>query len=103
MIFLVRHAHADYTPDEMRGLSEAGRAAALRVAGLLERERVTAAEGARERNVVVASHGNALALFLRTIDPDVDFAFWAQMTFPAVFAVDVNSDRWSYRRCPPGG
>ena len=160
----------------MRGLSEAGRAAALRVADLLEGERVAAivtspylraiqtvqpladrlgltiaieedlreralatgpiadvrgaieaswrdfdlaypggescneaqarvsrairsiAEDARERSVVVASHGNALALFMRTLDPSVGFTFWSQMTFPDVFAVDVNGDRWSYRR-----
>lgn len=33
--YLVRHAHANWTPDEMRPLSAAGRAAALRVADAL--------------------------------------------------------------------
>jgi 2,3-bisphosphoglycerate-dependent phosphoglycerate mutase len=176
MIFLVRHAHSDYSPDEMRGLSESGRAAALRVADLLAcehvamivsspyrravetvqpladrlgvsiaieddlrerrlsagpvedvraaieatwrnfdfahpggessstaQERVSRAigrivEDARDRNVVIASHGNALALFLRTIDPAVGFAFWSRMSLPDVFSVDVSRDPWSYQR-----
>ena len=51
------------------------------------------------RHVAVASHGNALALFLRTLDPAVDFAFWARMTTPDVYVVDVDSERqWTYRR-----
>ena len=36
MLFLVRHAHSDYGPDEMRALSESGQRAAQRVADLLE-------------------------------------------------------------------
>ena len=36
MLFLVRHAHSDYGPDEMRPLSESGHRAAQRVADLLE-------------------------------------------------------------------
>lgn len=35
MIFLLRHAHSDYAPDEMRALSLSGRAAAARVADVL--------------------------------------------------------------------
>lgn len=37
-LFLVRHAHADYRPDEMRPLSAKGRLDALRVADILEPE-----------------------------------------------------------------
>ncbi len=37
-LFLVRHAHADYRPDEMRPLSAGGRLDALRVAEILEPE-----------------------------------------------------------------
>jgi broad specificity phosphatase PhoE len=177
MLFLVRHAHSDYSPDDTRGLSESGRMAAVRIADLLEdrgiaaivsspytraiqtvqpladrigiaiqvdpdlRERhlsagplddfqrcleatwrdfdlaypggeSSAAAQARvsraigrvlafgsDRNVVVASHGNALALFLRTIDSKVDFGFWAKMSTPDVYAVAPrNETAWSYRR-----
>ena len=35
MLYLVRHAHADWQPDETRPLSESGRAAAQAIAGLL--------------------------------------------------------------------
>ena len=178
MLFLVRHAHSDYGPDEMRALSESGQRAAQRVADLLEvrgvavivsspytravqtvqpladrlgisivvdadlRERQLSAgpvddfqrwlaatwsdfdlaypggessaaaqkrvsrairrtvEAAGDRTVVVSSHGNALALFLRTIDSTVDFQFWAKMSVPDVYAVEVprGETPWSYRR-----
>jgi broad specificity phosphatase PhoE len=56
-------------------------------------------DGSEGRHVVVASHGNALALFLRTLDAAVDFAFWARMTTPDVYVVDVAGARpWTYRR-----
>ena len=177
MLFLVRHAHSDYVPDEMRALSESGQRAAQRVADLLEdrgvavivsspytravqtvqpladrlgisiavdadlrerqlsagplddfqrwleatwndfdlaypggessaaaQERVSRAirrtvEAAGDRTVVVSSHGNALALFLRTIDSTVDFQFWSKMSVPDVYAVEVRRETpWSYRR-----
>ena len=177
MLFLVRHAHSDYSPDEMRGLSESGRRAAQRVADLLEDQRIAMIVSSpytraiqtvqpladrvgvsirvdpdlRERhlsagplddfrrsleatwrdfdlaypggessvsaqvrvsqtirrvvaaagdcNVVVASHGNALALFLRTLDSQVDFGFWQKMSLPDVFAVEPQGEMpWSFRR-----
>ena len=177
MVYLIRHAHSAYSPDEMRELSPSGHAAAKHVADLLEgravsrivsspytraiqtvqpladrlgvaveiqpdlRERLLCTEvlddfygplerawrdfdfcypgaessaaaqdrvrtaierivdGSEGRHVVVASHGNALALFLRTLDAAVDFAFWARMTTPDVYVVDVGIARpWTYRR-----
>lgn len=51
------------------------------------------------RNVVIATHGNALALFLRTLDARVDFAFWNGMSLPDVYAVEPRpDDAWSYWR-----
>lgn len=177
MLFLVRHAHSDYSPDEMRGLSQKGLKAAQRIADLLESQNVAAivsspytraleavqpladrlnlsirierdlrerhlsagplddfqrsleatwrdfdlahpggessavaqlrvsraigrvVESAAGRNVVVASHGNALALFLHTLDPKIDFAFWMGMSMPDVYAVATErAVPWSYRR-----
>lgn len=177
MLFLVRHAHSDYSPDEMRALSASGRVEAQRIADVLEghgiahiysspytravetlqpladrlrlpiqvdhdlRERHLSAgplddfqrfleatwrdfdvaypggessstaqarvrsaihriAGAAEgRNVAIATHGNALALFLRTLDSRVDFDFWARMSMPDVYAIDgANPSAWSYRR-----
>jgi 2,3-bisphosphoglycerate-dependent phosphoglycerate mutase len=176
MLYLVRHAHSVYTPDEMRELSPSGHAAARRVAELLAgsgvsrivsspytraiqtvrplaerlgisieidadlRERLlctevlddfhgplenvwrdfefaypggesSAAAQTRVRkaierilehseghSVAVASHGNALALFLRTLDASVDFDFWMQMSTPDVYEVDVARLGWPYRR-----
>lgn len=177
MLFLVRHAHADYSPDEMRGLSDAGHQQSERVADLLHRQDVAAiisspytraiqtvqplADRLRmgiqidpdlrerhlssgplddfkasleatwrdldlaypggessaaaqtrvsaairriaaltdSRNIVIATHGNALALFLRTLDSNVDFAFWTRMSLPDVYAVATDpAGAWSYRR-----
>jgi 2,3-bisphosphoglycerate-dependent phosphoglycerate mutase len=173
VLYLVRHAHSDFGPDEMRELSASGRADAERVADLLQhrevslivsspytravqtvqpladrlripiqidddlRERllctdVVADFGARlevvwrdfdfsypggessadaqarvrgaisriarqadGRNVAIASHGNALALFLRTLDPTVDLAFWARMSMPDVYIIEGPN---TYRR-----
>jgi broad specificity phosphatase PhoE len=114
----------------MRSLSGEGRAAAQRIARLLQHldvalivsspytravqtarpladrmgsrvcgaiERITAQ--AAGRTAVIASHGNALALFLRTLDPAVDLAFWARMSMPDVYAVeDLHADARGYHR-----
>jgi broad specificity phosphatase PhoE len=176
MLYLVRHAHSVYTPDEMRELSPSGHEAAGRVAELLAgssvsrivsspytraiqtvrplaerlgisieidadlRERVlstavlddfhgslervwrdfelaypggesSAAAQTRVRNaidrvlersdgqsVAVASHGNALALFLRTLDTSIDFEFWTRLSTPDVYEVDVARPGRPYRR-----
>ncbi len=176
MLYLVRHAHSDYTPDEMRELSSSGSIAAQRVADALAscgiaaiysspytravqtvtplaerlglaiqiepelRERYLSvgplpdfqrsledtwrdfdlaypgaessaaaqarvsgairriAAATRGCHVAIASHGNALSLFLLTLDPNVDFAFWMRMSLPDVYAVDTDSSDWSFRR-----
>ena len=53
---------------------------------------------ADRRSVVIATHGNALSLFLHTLDARVNFAFWNRMSLPDVYAVETRSDTWSYRR-----
>lgn len=73
---------------------ESSAAAQIRVARAIRR---TAALGG-SRDIVIATHGNALSLFLRTLDARVDFAFWNGMSLPDVYAVDTRPDAWSYRR-----
>ena len=178
----MRHAHSEYSADEMRGLSDTGHQQSQRVADLLQGEDVAAIVSSpysraiqtvrplatrlgmaiqidhdlRERhlsseplddfkasleatwldfdmvypggessaaaqvrvsravtrtaalgaghNVVIATHGNALALFLRTLDSRVDFAFWSRMSMPDVYAVATHpEDAWSYLRVWPQG
>lgn len=176
MLFLVRHAHSPFSQDEMRPLSPAGHAAAVRVADLLEDAGITRVVSSpytravqtvrpladrlglpvdiepdlRERRlcdeivddvqrriervwtdfmfafpngessaaaqdrvrhavdriageaggqrVAIASHGNALALYLRTLDPAVDFGFWSRMSQPDVYAVGQYHDGRPFRR-----
>lgn len=69
--------------------------------------RVTQAIGelaARHRGetIAVASHGNALALYLGTIDPGFDFAQWKAMRNPDLFCVvhDGEHATWDGARMP---
>ncbi len=45
--------------------------------------------------VAVASHGNALALFLNSIDGSFGFKEWQQMQNPHVFRVQFSNGTWS--------
>ena len=161
--YLVRHAHAEWTPDENRPLSGRGRADAEQVADVLGGVPITAvyaspARRAREtiaplavrlglpiqivpdlreralchgavkatwsnpsfahpggesnavaqrrgvavvhrlqerhpdKHVVLATHGNLLALVLQRFDARVDFAFWRSLTMPDVYALRVSVD-----------
>lgn len=51
-VYLVRHAHADWTPDEARPLSPQGRAAALSVADLLSVRTVAAIYSSTSRRAI---------------------------------------------------
>jgi 2,3-bisphosphoglycerate-dependent phosphoglycerate mutase len=168
-VYLVRHAHAAWAPDESRPLSESGRAAAVTIAGLLSaipvaaiysspaqrsiqtvellgqrlgvrvdivpelRERhlpvvsagdferivreawrvPTHATGDGESNrmaqtrglaavhqfierhagqhVVVATHGNLLALILNGLDPSFGYEFWRELSFPDVYELEFEA------------
>lgn len=74
---------------------ESSAAAQARVSRAIRRIAATC-EG---RDVVISTHGNALSLFLHTLDASVDFAFWNRMSLPDVYSVTIHPDeRWSYRR-----
>jgi broad specificity phosphatase PhoE len=167
-IYLVRHAHADWSPDEDRPLSAQGRTAARRVAEVLasspidgiysspaRRARETVAPlaerlglpvlvepdlherqlgdstgmsfeqaveatwrdplfaypagesnaAAQQRGVavvqrllqhaggqlVVATHGNLLALVLQHLDPRVGFLFWQSLSMPDIYRLTLSS------------
>jgi len=44
--------------------------------------------------VILASHGNLIALALNAFMPSVDYAFWESMPMPAVFRLIRAGDRW---------
>lgn len=165
--YLVRHAHAEWTPDENRPLSARGQGDALRVAEVLQAHLIVAIyasparrarqtvtplatqlglpihiapelserrlcagaaddfEGAvratwadpsfshpggesnaaaQERgvrlvrrlaeqypagHVVLATHGNLLALVLQHYDPSIDYHFWRSLTMPDVYRLGL--------------
>jgi 2,3-bisphosphoglycerate-dependent phosphoglycerate mutase len=166
--YLVRHAHAEWTPDENRPLSARGNRDADRVADVLHRfpiagiysspfcrarqtviplayrldlpihrvpelrerqlcegsvgdffeavrvtwvdpffahpggesnaaaqQRVVAIiRGLQDRypteHLVLATHGNLLALLLQHFDPSIDFLFWKSLTMPDIFRLDTS-------------
>ena len=168
-VYLVRHAHADWSPDESRPLSESGRVAAETLAGLLSAipvaaiysspaqrsiqtvellaqrlgVRVDVVAELRERHVpavpagdfermvretwrvpthatadgesnvvaqtrgvaavhrfitrhagqhvVVATHGNLLALILNGFDPSFGYEFWRALSFPDVYELEFEA------------
>jgi len=42
----------------------------------------------QSEHVVVGTHGNVLSLFLRSLDPSVDFQFWKDLPHASVYPVD---------------
>ena len=168
--YLVRHAHADWTPDENRPLSTRGREDAGRVADILEpypigaiyaspyrrarqtigplasrlglpvclepdlRERelgdiatedffravertwrdpafaypagetntaaqrrgVAVVQGLQAQyvteHIVLATHGNLMALLLQGFHPSLDFAFWKSLTMPDIYLLRFDRD-----------
>lgn len=170
IVFLVRHAHADWIPDENRPLSAEGHKDALRVADILHRFPITTicsspARRARQtieplatrlglhvrsvselqerrlcgspvdgfleavrrtwadpsfafpggepncaaqrrgvavlrrllarhptEHLVLATHGNLLALLLQHFDPSVDFVFWKALTKPDIYELNICAE-----------
>ncbi len=168
VIYFVRHAHADWVPDEQRPLSPQGAGDARQIAALLDTKPITAIYSSpacravqtveplaarlklsirtiydlRERelsqtpvanfmeavqhtwndptyalpsgesncvaqqrgvqvvnllmhhhpheHIVIATHGNLLALILQHYDPSVNFTFWQSLTMPDVYQLQVD-------------
>ena len=44
--------------------------------------------------VILASHGNLIALALNAFMPNVDYAFWESIPMPAVFTLIRDGSRW---------
>jgi broad specificity phosphatase PhoE len=45
--------------------------------------------------VIVASHGNLIALALHAFMPNVDYKFWESIPMPAVFTLTRDGNRWT--------
>jgi 2,3-bisphosphoglycerate-dependent phosphoglycerate mutase len=87
---VIEHCWADASfalPGGESNLACANRVAQA-VAGLVARHRGEA--------IAVASHGNALALYLGTIDPGFGFAQWKAMRNPDLFRVVHDGERMSW-------
>jgi 2,3-bisphosphoglycerate-dependent phosphoglycerate mutase len=76
----------DYAPPG----GETSRVAQARVVRVLD----TIASRHRAGTVILASHGNLIALALNAFLPNVDYAFWESIPMPAVFTLIREGDRW---------
>ncbi len=80
----------DYAPPA----GESSREAQARVVRVLDKIRDRHSGG----TVMLASHGNLIALALNAIMPGVDYAFWESIPTPAVFTLIRDRSGWSVRR-----
>ncbi|HEV2170699.1 MAG TPA: histidine phosphatase family protein [Candidatus Binatus sp.] len=81
----------DYAPPG----GESGRVAQARVIRVLDTIAMRHASG----TVIVASHGNLIALALHACMPEiVDYEFWESIPMPAVFTLVRNGKAWQLDR-----
>jgi 2,3-bisphosphoglycerate-dependent phosphoglycerate mutase len=69
---------------------ESGRVAQARVVRVLD----TIASRHSSGTVILASHGNLIALALHAFMPGVDYEFWESIPMPAVFTLTRDGSRW---------
>jgi 2,3-bisphosphoglycerate-dependent phosphoglycerate mutase len=80
----------DYAPPG----GESGRAAQTRIVRVLD----TIASRHSAGTVMLASHGNLIALALHAFTPSVDYEFWESIPMPAVFTLIRDGSRWRRAR-----
>jgi 2,3-bisphosphoglycerate-dependent phosphoglycerate mutase len=86
------HLERSWTnPDYEPPGSETGRAAQRRALRVLDLLRAHYPDGGR---VLVASHGNLIALMLQALEPAVDFAFHMAMPLPALYHLEHDGIGW---------
>jgi len=76
----------DYAPPG----GESGRIAQARVVRVLD----TIASRYSSGTVILASHGNLIALALHAFTPGVDYEFWESIPMPAVYTLIRDGSRW---------
>jgi 2,3-bisphosphoglycerate-dependent phosphoglycerate mutase len=76
----------DYAPPG----GETGRDAQARIVRVLD----TIAARHSTGIVILASHGNLIALALNAFMPNVDYAFWESIPMPAIFTLLRDGHRW---------
>src|ERR1700735_2306444 len=80
----------DYAPPG----GETSREAQARVVRVLDMVAARHAGGI----VILASHGNLIALALNAFMPSVDYTFWESIPMPAVFTLIREERRWRYEK-----
>ena len=80
----------DYAPSG----GETSRDAQARVVRVLD----TIATRHEAGTVILASHGNLIALALHAFMENVDYAFWESIPMPAVYTLIRDGSRWQYNQ-----
>ncbi len=86
-----RHSWEDF--DYALAGGESSRDAQVRVLRVLD----TIASRHSDGTVILASHGNLIALALHAFMRNVDYEFWESIPMPAVFTLIREGDRWNVR------
>jgi 2,3-bisphosphoglycerate-dependent phosphoglycerate mutase len=68
--------------------------------GAMQRARAAVADilGHPAERTVVVTHGNLMALMLKTFDDRIGFELWERLTYPDVYAVTVRGAQRTIRR-----
>ena len=89
--FEVTLRQAFENPDFSLPGGETSRECQARVLSALER----IVQAHPDKTIAVATHGNAIALILGSLDPDVDFEFWKSIGNPDLFHLEWDGEfRW---------
>ena len=84
----LRHSWDDFDYAPPGG--ETSRDAQARVVRVLD----TVASRHTAGTVILASHGNLIALALNAFDSNINYEFWESMPMPALFTLVRNGSRW---------
>ncbi|MFZ0679187.1 histidine phosphatase family protein [Candidatus Binatus sp.] len=90
----IKHSWKDFDYAPPGG--ETGRIAQARIVRVLD----SIASRHSSGTVILASHGNLIALALHAFMPKVDYEFWKSIPMPAVFTLTRDRDRWDLGRAP---
>ncbi len=50
----------------------------------------------RDEHIVLATHGNLMALTMQFFDTSIDFSFWESLSMPDIYVLEVDADKQAH-------